>query len=286
MKDRVLAQLKPLVAPKGFKSDELESIAVLIANNLKAESTDEEVKAGVESFLPYAELMQRIGNRYASGVEAKYKGFKSEEQVKEDLEKAKAEAVEVYKKLHPQPIVEPQKSAEPQPQPQPTANQKPTATQTNEPQPQQQSQPQPQPQPKAQVSEPNANIAEILMKFQTQQNEFQKALQKQMSEQISKGVSEALKPYREKNEKERLHTLLYSNEKVKAMPETFRRSYTLEKEEDLEEVVSKMEADYATLKQELLNTGEFATPPVAGNTKMEETDVLDFLNGIGKKSEK
>lgn len=282
MKDRVLAQLKPLVAPKGFKSDELESIAVLIANNLKAESTDEEVKAGVESFLPYAELMQRIGNRYASGVEAKYKGFKSEEQVKEDLEKAKAEAVELYKKLHPQPIVEPQKNAEPQPQPQPqpTANQKPTATQTNEPQ------PQPQPQPKAQVSEPNANIAEILMKFQTQQNEFQKALQKQMSEQISKGVSEALKPYREKNEKERLHTLLYSNEKVKAMPETFRRSYTLEKEEDLEEVVSKMEADYATLKQELLNTGEFATPPVAGNTKMEETDVLDFLNGIGKKSEK
>ena len=61
MKDRVLATLKPLVAPKGFKQDELESIAALIANNLKDDSTDEEVKAGVDSFLPYAELMQKSG---------------------------------------------------------------------------------------------------------------------------------------------------------------------------------------------------------------------------------
>lgn len=286
MKDRVLATLKPLVAPKGFKQDELESIAALIANNLKDDSTDEEVKAEVDSFLPYAELMQKIGNRYATGVEAKYKGFKSEEQIKEELEKAKAEAVEIYKKLHPQPIVNPQ-PAEPTPTPAPTPapTPKPAPQPTNVPQPAPQPQPQPQTQ-QQQQPQPDVNLAEILMKFQTQQDEFKKALQKQMYEQISKGVTEALKPYREKNEKERLHNLLYSNEKVKAMPEQFKRSYSLEKEEDLDAVVAKMETDYATLKQELLNMGEFTTPPTAGNTNNEDDDLLDFLNENGAQASK
>lgn len=256
MKEKVLKIMKPLFASKGFKSDELESIAdILISvHNLTEETTDDEIKSRIEGFAPVSALMQRIGNRYASGVEDKYKGWKSQEDIDSEIEKAKKEAVEAYKKTAtpPAPIVTPA------PTPNPTQTQKET-----------------DPVP------PQPNFAEWFSKMQEQQKAFQEELQKQTAELISKNVSDALQPYREKNERERLHALLISNDKVKAIPESFRVKYTLDKEENLESLVETMTNDYEQLKKEILASGEFATPPASGN-KQTDDDIVSFLNGMAK----
>ena len=44
-------------------------LAELIAKNLDDASTDEEINNAVSGILPYAELMQKIGNRYAADIE-------------------------------------------------------------------------------------------------------------------------------------------------------------------------------------------------------------------------
>ncbi len=237
MKERVLAFLKPAMQPKGFKADELESIADLIARNLKAESTDEEIKANVDAFIPMADLMQRVGNRYATGVETKYRGYKSQE----EIDKLIATAIE-------------------------EANKKKTNT---------------PPAPPTPPADPQGGITDFLSKLQTQQAEYQAMLQKSIAEQIANGVANALKPINERNEKIRLAELLNSHPKVKAIPETFRRGYRLEKDEDLDNVVLQMETDYAALKQEQLRSGEFATPPAAGNPQKQEEETIAFLNAMG-----
>lgn len=270
MKDRVLSVLKPLMQPKGFKQEELEGIAELIAGNLTAESTDEEVKAGVERFVPFADLMQKVGNRYATGVENKYKGWKSQEEVAAEIERSKAEAVETYKKLNPAPVAVPpiiQKPAE-QEQAQEAKTQPVPAFDVD-----------------GAMKRFQSQQAEYQQALSAQQAEYQQAMQKQMAELISKGVAEALRPYKEKTQREYLDGLLNSDEKVKAMPETFRRGYTLDKEENLGSLVSKMEADYAQLKQELLNSGELATPPASGKVVNDEDEMVAFLNGIATKGQ-
>lgn len=240
MKERVLALLKPTMQPKGFKADELESIAETISRNLKAEATDEDIKAGIESFMPIADLMQRVGNRYATGVETKYKGYRSEA----DIEKMLKEKEEELKKAFEDALKEKETRKEPD-------------LSTKE------------------------GIAEFLNNFQTTQNDFKAALQKSIAEQINLGVAEALKPYRERDEKARLSEMLNTHPKVKGMPETFRKAYTLKSEDELENLVSQMETDYSALKLEIQRTGEFVTPPAPGNPQKQEEETISFLNGIG-----
>lgn len=296
MKDRVLSVLKPLMQPKGFKQEELEGIAELIAGNLTAESTDEEVKAGVERFVPFADLMQKVGNRYATGVENKYKGWKSQEEVAAEIERSKAEAVETYKKLNPAPVAVPpiiQKPAEQEqaqeakPKQEERKQEAPKAAEVANQNTAQAAQTQPVPafDVDGAMKRFQSQQAEYQQALSAQQAEYQQAMQKQMAELISKGVAEALRPYKEKTQREYLDGLLNSDEKVKAMPETFRRGYTLDKEENLGSLVSKMEADYAQLKQELLNSGELATPPASGKVVNDEDEMVAFLNGIATKGQ-
>lgn len=208
MKEKVLAILKPLVASKGFKKTELEGLADIVAKNLTDASTDEEINNAVSGVLPYADLMQAVGNRYVTETEKKYEGW-----------------------------IDPKKNTPTPPTP-------------------------PAP-PKDDKKMPTLE-------------EIQKLIQD--------GIDAGLKPYREREESERLRSILYANEKVKAIPESFRSRYTLDKEENLETLASQMENDYATLKQELLKSGEFAAPPSGGGGAGSSDDLIAALQAMGAKA--
>jgi hypothetical protein len=205
MKGKVLAILKPLLASKGFSKDELEGLAEITAKNLTEASTDEEINNAVSGVVPYAELMQKVGNRMVSSVENKYRGW-----------------------------IDP-KTIEPNPQPI-----------------------EPKPEPKGITPE-------------------------DIQKMIAEGIEAGLRPYREKEEKQRLQTLLYSHEKVKSVPEMFRSKYSIEKEEDLETVAAQVENDFTALKQSLVTSGEFVTPPQSGNGAGEVDDLIGKLQAMGAK---
>lgn len=69
--------LKTSYSDKGFNATELEGIADLLitSNNLKDEATDEELSNAVSGASSYVNLLQKVGNRYASQVESKYQGY-------------------------------------------------------------------------------------------------------------------------------------------------------------------------------------------------------------------
>ena len=207
MKQKVLDILKPLVASKGFKRTELEGLAELIAKNLDDASTDEEINNAVSGILPYAELMQKIGNRYAADIEKKYEGW-----VK------------------------------------PTSTQEPPA-------------------PPVDDKQPKGLTAE------------------EIQDLIAEGIANGLKPYQEREEKNRLQNLLFSNEKVKSIPESFRSRYTLDKEENLDALATQMENDYANLKQELLKSGQFAEPPATGGGGNSD-DLIAAFKGMSERAQK
>ena len=212
MKEKVLAVLKPMLASKGFKKQELEGLADIVAKNLKDDSTEEEINNAAIGIVPYAELMQKVGNRYASEIEKKYEGY-----VKPSTDK----------------------------------------------------------------DEPDIKKEEPLDKNnQTSQSLTQEQIQKM----IADGIAEGLKPYREKEERTRLQSLLYANEKVKSVPESFRSRYTLDKEDNLEALAAQIETDYASLKQELLKSGEFTAPPQKGAEGGDNDDLISALKAMGEKA--
>lgn len=108
-------------------------------------------------------------------------------------------------------------------------------------------------------------------------------IQKLIAERVSEGIEAGLRPIREKEEKQRLQSILYAHEKVKSVPEAFRCKYTLDNEDNLEVVASQMESDYTALRQELIKSGEFATPPQQGGMVGETDDLIQQFQKMGNK---
>lgn len=108
-------------------------------------------------------------------------------------------------------------------------------------------------------------------------------IQKLIADRVSEGIEAGLRPIREKEEKQRLQSILYAHEKVKSVPEAFRSKYTLDSEDNLEVVASQMENDYTALRQELIKSGEFATPPQQGGMVGESDDLIQKLQNMGGK---
>ena len=108
-------------------------------------------------------------------------------------------------------------------------------------------------------------------------------IQKMIAERVSEGIEAGLRPIREKEEKQRLQSILYAHEKVKSVPEAFRSKYTLDSEDNLEVVASQMENDYTALRQELIKSGEFATPPQQGGVVGETDDLIQQFQKMGSK---
>lgn len=87
MKKKLIQVLKTLYASKGFKANELEELADVLSSSLKEDSTDEEISNVANGAEAYVNMLQKVGNRYASAIEEKYKGYVKPNTIEEDKTK-------------------------------------------------------------------------------------------------------------------------------------------------------------------------------------------------------
>ena len=99
----------------------------------------------------------------------------------------------------------------------------------------------------------------------------------QVQKMISDGIAAGLKPYKEKEERERLDNLLQSSDKLKDVPEIVRRQYRLEKEEDLDNMLTKITNDYTALKQTMVSSGQFVAAPTPSALESEDDDFRKMM---------
>lgn len=191
MKKKLFTLLKTSYADKGFKKEELESIAEMLANNLKDDATDEELSNAVSGASSYVNLLQKVGNRYASQIEEKYRDY-----------------------IKPQPTP-------PTPQPTPSGD---------------------------------------------------GLTKEQIQELLQTSIAEALKPYKEAEERKHLSEVLSKQEKLKGVPSKFVARYQLDKEENAETLASQIEQDYAEERKELLKAMGITDIPTFGNNNPNSDD--------------
>ena len=101
---------------------------------------------------------------------------------------------------------------------------------------------------------------------------------------ISDAVAQALAPYKEREEKARLTSLLQGNEKLKDIPEVFRTRYQLDKEENLDATVQKITDDWTTLKQGLVSSGQYVEAPKATSKADEQNDFIKAMQGYSERN--
>ena len=99
----------------------------------------------------------------------------------------------------------------------------------------------------------------------------------QVQKMISDGIAAGHKPYKEKEERERLNNLLQTSDKLKDVPEVFRKQYHLEKEEDLDNVLTKITNDYTALKQTMVSSGQFVEAPTPSVLESEDDDFRKMM---------
>ena len=85
------------------------------------------------------------------------------------------------------------------------------------------------------------------------------------------GIDEALKPYKEREERQRLNGILAGQDKLKGIPSKFVGRYNLEKEEDAASLASQIEQDYAEERKAILSSLGLADIPL-GNGGEPDSD--------------
>ena len=101
---------------------------------------------------------------------------------------------------------------------------------------------------------------------------------------ISDAVAQAIAPYKEREEKARLTSLLQGNEKLKDIPEVFRTRYQLDKEENLDATVQKITDEWTTLKQGLVSSGQYVEAPRATSKADEQNDFIKAMQGYSERN--
>ena len=84
-------------------------------------------------------------------------------------------------------------------------------------------------------------------------------------------LREALQPFKEKEERQRLNGILAGQEKLKGIPSKFVGRYNLEKEEDAASLASQIEQDYAEERKAILSSLGLADIPL-GNGGEPDSD--------------
>lgn len=97
----------------------------------------------------------------------------------------------------------------------------------------------------------------------------------QVEEMLRTGIADALKPYKEAEQNKRLAGILSAHSKLKNIPSKFVGRYKLEKEEDADNLASKIEQDYAEERKEILSSLGISDIPPIGNGSADSDD--DFL---------
>lgn len=100
---------------------------------------------------------------------------------------------------------------------------------------------------------------------------------------ISDAVAAAIAPFKEKEEKARLSSLLQGNEKLKDIPEVFRSRYQLDKEENLATVAQQCADDWTALKQGLVSSGQYVEAPKTTSQQDEQNDFIKSMQDFGER---
>lgn len=193
MNKKVFNALKTLYADKGLSQTELEELAGIVGQNLSEDASEDDINNAASGVSAYVNIMQKFGNRCASAVENKYKGY------------VKPETTEQEKKKPERPT-------------------------------------------------PDNVLTE-----------------ERVAEMLRTGIDEALKPYKEREERQRLNGILAGQDKLKGIPSKFVSRYNLEKEEDAESLASQIEQDYAEERKAILSSLGFADIPL-GNGGEPDSD--------------
>ncbi len=101
---------------------------------------------------------------------------------------------------------------------------------------------------------------------------------------VNEAVAAALAPYKEREERTRLATLLQSNEKLKNIPEVFRSRYQLDKEENLDSVVEQINNDFTEMKQKLVADGIFVSAPTTSTPQSEQDGFIKRMEGFAQRN--
>lgn len=100
---------------------------------------------------------------------------------------------------------------------------------------------------------------------------------------VADGVAAGLKPYKEREEKQRLQKVLASNAKLKDVPKKFVERYHLDKEEDSDAVADSIVNDWTELKQGLVQSGQFVAAPKKGEEGSGDEDFRKMMEDSAKR---
>lgn len=101
---------------------------------------------------------------------------------------------------------------------------------------------------------------------------------------ISDAVAAALAPFKEKEEKAHLVSILQGSDKLKDIPEQFRSRYQLDKEENLDTTVQRIVDDWTGLRQTLVASGQFVEAPKTSTKEDEQSDFAKAMAGFSERN--
>lgn len=100
---------------------------------------------------------------------------------------------------------------------------------------------------------------------------------------VSEGIAEGLKPYKERDERQRLQSILEGNSKLKGVSKTFIKRYRLEKEEDADKVADEIVNDWTDIKQGLVQDGTFVAAPTKTEPGSGDEDFRKMMEESAKR---
>ncbi len=116
------------------------------------------------------------------------------------------------------------------------------------------------PEPKPQAAQPQ------------QPTEAQGITLEQVSELLSTKIAEAIQPFKEAEQAQRLSALLASQPQLKNIPPRFVSRYKLEREEDAPSLASRIEQEFANERKEMLATLGLSDVPLQGGAGIDTDD--------------
>lgn len=129
----------------------------------------------------------------------------------------------------------------------------------------------------------NATGANLMTEPTTEPSANKSLSQEDILKLINEGIANGLKPYQEQAQKEKLKALLSNNAKLKDVPQIFRERYTLDKEENLDNVVNQINTDWTTVKQGLVQNGIMVEAPRKGTREEANSEFRKMMEDSAKR---
>lgn len=105
----------------------------------------------------------------------------------------------------------------------------------------------------------------------------------QVQKMVKDGIAEGLKPYKEREERNRLQTILQGNAKLKDVPKKFLSKYHLDKEEDADKVADEIVADWTDIMQSQVQSGKYVEAPKHGDEGSGDDDFRKMMEESAKR---